>query len=46
MFGIFLDVTDRKQAEEGHELLAAEMSHRVKNLLAIAFCLTAIGDGH
>ena len=36
MFGIFLDVTGRKQAEEGHELLAGEMSHRVKNLLAIA----------
>lgn len=42
MFGIFLDVTGRKQAEEGHELLAGEMSHRVKNLLAIASSLTAI----
>jgi two-component sensor histidine kinase len=40
MFGIFLDVTGRKQAEEGHELLAGEMSHRVKNLLAIATGLT------
>jgi len=42
MFGIFLDVTGRKQAEEGHELLAGEMSHRVKNLLAIATGLTEI----
>lgn len=42
MSGIFLDVTGRKQAEEGHELLAGEMSHRVKNLLAIATGLTAI----
>lgn len=42
MFGIFLDVTGRKQAEEGHELLAGEMSHRVKNLLAIATSLTAM----
>jgi len=42
MYGIFLDVTGRKQAEEGHELLAGEMSHRVKNLLAIAASLTAI----
>jgi two-component sensor histidine kinase len=42
MFGIFLDVTGRKQAEEGNELLAGEMSHRVKNLLAIAAGLTAI----
>lgn len=40
MFGIFLDVTGRKQAEEGSELLAGEMSHRVKNLLSIATALT------
>ncbi len=40
MTGIFLDVTGRKQAEEGHELLAGEMSHRVKNLLALAAGLT------
>lgn len=40
--GIFLDITGRKQAEEGHELLAGEMSHRVKNLLAIASGLTRI----
>lgn len=44
MFGIFLDVTGRKQAEEGHELLAGEMSHRVKNLLAIATGLTEISS--
>lgn len=42
MYGIFLNVTARKQAEEGHELLAGEMSHRVKNLLAIASGLTEI----
>jgi two-component sensor histidine kinase len=41
-FGVFLDVTGRKQAEEGHELLAGEMSHRVKNLLAISLALTTI----
>ncbi len=40
MSGVFLDITGRKQAEEGHELLAGEMSHRVKNLLAIAAGLT------
>lgn len=44
MYGIFLDVTGRKQAEEGHELLAGEMSHRVKNLLAIASGLTQIAS--
>jgi two-component sensor histidine kinase len=42
MFGVFLDVTGRKQAEEGNELLAGEMSHRVKNLLAIASTLTTL----
>jgi two-component sensor histidine kinase len=42
LFGIFIDVTGRKQAEEGNELLAGEMSHRVKNLLVIASGLTAI----
>jgi two-component sensor histidine kinase len=42
MFGIFLDVSGRKHAEEGNELLAGEMSHRVKNLLTIATGLTAI----
>ena len=42
MFGIFLDVTGRKQAEESNELLAGEMSHRVKNLLAIATSLTTM----
>lgn len=42
MTGIFIEITDRKQAEEGHELLAGEMSHRVKNLLVIAGALTKI----
>lgn len=42
MFGVFLDVTGRKQAEEANELLAGEMSHRVKNLISIAGALTAM----
>jgi two-component sensor histidine kinase len=42
MYGVFLNVTVRKQAEEGNELLAGEMSHRVKNLLLIAASLAAI----
>jgi two-component sensor histidine kinase len=42
MFGIFLDVTNRKQAEEAHELLSGEMSHRVGNLLQVATALTHI----
>lgn len=42
IFGIFLDVSQRKQAEEANELLADEMSHRVKNLLAMAMALARI----
>lgn len=42
MTGIFIDISGRKHAEEGNELLAGEMSHRVKNLLAIATALTKI----
>jgi two-component sensor histidine kinase len=42
MFGVFLDVTERKRAEEVHEMLAGEMSHRVKNLFSIASALTTI----
>ena len=42
MFGIFMDVTERKQAEEARELLAGEMSHRVKNLFAVTTALTSI----
>ena len=42
MFGIFMDITNRKQAEDAREMLAGEMSHRVKNLFAIASALTGI----
>ena len=44
MFGVFLDVTERKLAEEAREMLANEMSHRVKNLFAIAAALTIIAS--
>jgi len=42
MAGVFLDVTGRKQAEESSELLAGEMSHRVKNLLGVASALARV----
>jgi PAS domain S-box-containing protein len=42
MYGVFLDVTGRKQAEEANELLAGEMGHRVKNLITIAGALTTM----
>lgn len=44
MFGVFLDVSERKMAEEAREMLANEMSHRVKNLFAIASALTDIAS--
>jgi two-component sensor histidine kinase len=42
MYGVFLDVTGRKHAEEANELLAGEMSHRVKNLITVASALTTM----
>ncbi len=44
MYGIFLDVTERKKAEEAREMLASEMNHRVKNIFAITSGLTAISS--
>jgi PAS domain S-box-containing protein len=34
-FGAHMDITDRKQAEERQALLARELDHRAKNLLAV-----------
>jgi HWE histidine kinase/PAS fold len=42
MYGVFIDVTERKKAEEAREMLAGEMNHRVKNLFAITSALTTI----
>jgi hypothetical protein len=42
MFGAFLDSTARKEAEEAREMLAGEMSHRVKNLFSIAASLASM----
>ena len=42
MFGVFLDSTPRKEAEEARDLLAAEMGHRIKNLFAVASGLAAV----
>ncbi len=44
MFAVFMDVTERKQAEEAREMLAGEMIHRIKNLLAVTSALTAIAE--
>jgi PAS domain S-box-containing protein len=42
VYGIFLDITQRKQVEEDREMLVSEMSHQVKNLFAVASILSAI----
>jgi two-component sensor histidine kinase len=42
LHAIFLDVTDRKRAEEAEKLLTAELAHRVSNMFTVARALTAI----
>ncbi len=42
MFGVFLDVTERRLAEQAKELIAQEMVHRIKNLFATVAALTQI----
>ncbi|TXN01321.1 histidine kinase [Methylobacterium sp. WL64] len=39
---IFLDITDRKRAEEAEHLLTAELEHRVSNMFTVARALTAV----
>lgn len=39
--GIGIDITDRKRSEEQREMLLAELSHRVKNLLAVLQALAS-----
>ncbi|MCJ2012250.1 sensor histidine kinase [Methylobacterium sp. J-076] len=42
LHAIFLDVTERKRAEEAEKLLTAELAHRVSNMFTVARALTAI----
>src|SRR5688572_5293333 len=44
MFGVFLDVTVRKLAEEAREMITGEMQHRIKNLFGLTSALTAIAS--
>ena len=44
--GVVVDVTERRQAEEAKELLARELSHRIKNIFTVVggmVSLSAIG---
>ena len=40
MFGVFLDGTERKRARKTMTVLGEQISHRVKNLFAIAAAST------
>lgn len=42
LHAIFLDVTERKRAEEAEKLLTAELAHRVSNMFSVARALTNI----
>ena len=44
MYGVFIDVTGRKKAEEAREMISGEMHHRIKNLFALASSLTSISS--
>lgn len=44
MYGIFIDVTVRKLAEEARELITGEMNHRIKNLFALTHALARISS--
>ena len=39
---IFIDITDRKRAEDAERLLTAELAHRVSNMFTVARALTTI----
>jgi len=40
--GVTVDITDLKQAQEGQELLARELSHRIKNIFAVVGGLVSL----
>ncbi len=44
MYGVFLDVTNRKLAEESRDVILGEMKHRIKNLFSIASTLLNISS--
>lgn len=42
MYGVFLDVTARKVAEENRDMITREMHHRIKNLFSVSSALASI----
>ncbi len=44
MYGVFIDVSGRKIAEENRDMVVREMHHRVKNLFSVASALASIAS--
>lgn len=44
MYGVFLDVTARKGAEESRDMVTSEMHHRIKNLFSVSSALASIAS--
>jgi two-component sensor histidine kinase len=44
MYGVFIDITVRKRAQEECELVVSEMHHRIKNLFTMASALAAVSS--
>lgn len=42
MYGVFLDVSARKQAEENWKIISNEMHHRISNLFSVSSALASI----
>lgn len=42
MYGVFIDVSGRKQAEENWEIVSSEMHHRITNLFTLSSALASI----
>jgi len=42
MFGVFLDVSMRKEAETARDIISQEMDHRIRNLFAITSALARV----
>lgn len=44
MYGVFIDVTSRKIAEESRDMVTGEMHHRIKNLFSVSSALASIAS--
>ncbi|HUQ35598.1 MAG TPA: HWE histidine kinase domain-containing protein [Aestuariivirga sp.] len=44
MYGIFIDVSVRRHAEEAREVITGEMHHRIKNLFSLSSALAGIAS--